>query len=204
MRFIGCDRCKAIFPAGTRHTKLRIFDTTHDEIEDDGAPPFETKELCPVCRTDLDAFLAGTDVDLTAAEAQARTITPIDDELPDDQDEPPTHRRQAEKRTCESCGHTGFRKFQKTDTGWCCWRCIDTQKRQLTPPAGDEAESDADPEPEPPSAPAPAPAPAAVTERCRDCTRTWTLTGFVLEKAAEMHELKHGHIVNILEPAGAA
>lgn len=202
MKLIGCDRCGAIFPSETRHTKLRIFDTTHDVIEDDGAPAFEHKELCPVCRADLDAFLA-------AVPPPVQSLEVVTDEPADEPEEIPTHKRQAEKRTCQSCGHTGFRKFQKTPTGWCCWRCIDTQKRQIPPPADDAAEAEADPEPAPetpqPEPPAAAPPmPAGVTARCQDCTRTYTLTGVPLRHAVEMHELKHSHIVDVLDSAGAA
>lgn len=39
---------------------------------------------------------------------------------------------------------------------------------------------------------------ANVTAHCNDCTRTWTLTGRVLEMAIEAHELKHSHIVTAL------
>jgi hypothetical protein len=69
------------------------------------------------------------------------------------------------------------------------------------------------PKPEPPTVipidrtPPPAPAPVvrtaglpraqAVTARCQDCTRTWTLTDRPLQMAVEMHELKHAHIVDI-------
>jgi hypothetical protein len=37
-----------------------------------------------------------------------------------------------------------------------------------------------------------------VTARCQDCTRTWSLTGRVLDMATETHELKHAHIVDML------
>lgn len=43
----------------------------------------------------------------------------------------------------------------------------------------------------------------AVTARCQDCTRAFTLTGRVLDQAVKLHELKHGHIVDIIEPAEA-
>lgn len=214
MKLIGCDRCRAIFPPDTRYVELRILDAT-DGVP---APGFETKELCPVCRADLDAFLAGdrdiasppdpiTKIDAGIVRARPNipnialmSDEPVTDDAVDTPEEIPTHKRQAEKRTCETCGHTGFRKFQKTPTGWCCWRCIDSQKRQLTTTES-ETETESDPEPAPQT---PRPVPAGVTARCQDCTRTWQLTGFVLEKAAEMHELKHGHIVNILDNAGAA
>lgn len=42
-----------------------------------------------------------------------------------------------------------------------------------------------------------------ITARCLDCTRTFTLTGRILEQAAEMHELKHSHIVAITEKEAA-
>lgn len=230
MKLIGCDRCRAIFPPDTRYVELRILDAT-DGVP---APGFEIKELCPVCRADLDAFLAGdrdiasrpdpiTKIDAGIVRARPNipnialmSDEPVADDAVETPEEIPTHKRQAEKRTCESCGHTGFRKFQKTPTGWCCWRCIDSQKRQLTTETEPEAESDPEPEPETPQAEesnivgrnstpnVAKPLPAAVTARCQDCTRTWQLTGFVLEKAAEMHELKHGHIVKILDNAGAA
>lgn len=59
--------------------------------------------------------------------------------------------------------------------------------------------------PLPESAPAPPPAPRkptpGVTAHCTDCTRTFTLTGRVLQQAADLHELKHGHIVIFEEGA---
>lgn len=196
MKLIGCDRCRAIFPPDTRYTEIRILDAT------DGVPTpgFETKELCPVCRADLDAFLAA--VPWAVQSLEAATDEPADEP----HEKLPTHKRQAEKRTCESCGHKGFRKFDKTPTGWICWRCIDSQKRQLAPQADDEAVADPEPEPAKPPAerPAPAPAPAGITARCQDCTRTYTLTGTPLRHAVEMHELKHGHIVDVIDNAGAA
>lgn len=206
MKLIGCERCPAIFPSEQRYSTVWIFDDLTDhQMQHDAPAPTQIKELCPGCRAELDTFFNHPTIAAPTRPAASRVF----EDLPDDQDEAPTHKRQAEKRTCESCGHTGFRKFQKTDTGWCCWRCIDTQKRQLAPPAEDDAGAEPEPEPAPdpdptPSLPAPAPPPSGVTARCQDCTRTWNLTGFILEKAAEMHELKHGHIVNILEPAGAA
>lgn len=44
------------------------------------------------------------------------------------------------------------------------------------------------------------------TARCSDCTRTWNLTGRVLDHAIALHEKKHDHIVDILNlehPANA-
>lgn len=49
--------------------------------------------------------------------------------------------------------------------------------------------------------PKPKPSPPAYTARCQDCTRTWTLTGRVLQMAVDTHELKHAHIVNIVGDA---
>ena len=73
--------------------------------------------------------------------------------------------------------------------------------------------SESRPKPEPPqvngSAPVGDPAPTTrlpafpprrphSTAGCRDCSRTWNLTGRVLEAAIAMHEYKHaGHIVDI-------
>lgn len=42
------------------------------------------------------------------------------------------------------------------------------------------------------------PATPGVTARCQDCTRTFTLTGRLLDQAIALHELKHAHIVNVL------
>ncbi|AER48438.1 DNA binding protein [Mycobacterium phage Babsiella] len=59
----------------------------------------------------------------------------------------------------------------------------------------------------------PAPAPVAkpqtrqrksttpVTARCRDCPRTWNLTGRVLKLTVELHEHQRGHVVDIEEGA---
>ncbi|ASR86430.1 helix-turn-helix DNA binding domain protein [Mycobacterium phage Venti] len=60
---------------------------------------------------------------------------------------------------------------------------------------------------------APAPAPVAkpqtqqrksttpVTARCRDCPRTWNLTGRVLKMTIDLHEHQRGHVVDIEEGA---
>lgn len=40
---------------------------------------------------------------------------------------------------------------------------------------------------------------ATVTARCQDCTRTWILTGRVLQMAIDLHEQKHSHIVDNYE-----
>lgn len=39
---------------------------------------------------------------------------------------------------------------------------------------------------------------SSITARCQDCTRAFTLTGRVLRQAVEMHEHKHGHIVDVI------
>lgn len=48
-----------------------------------------------------------------------------------------------------------------------------------------------------------APPTPGVTARCQDCTRTWNITGRILDQAIEMHELKHAHIVTTHEHARA-
>ncbi|ASR84914.1 helix-turn-helix DNA binding domain protein [Mycobacterium phage StevieRay] len=60
---------------------------------------------------------------------------------------------------------------------------------------------------------APAPAPVAkpapqqrkptapVTARCRDCPRTWNLTGRVLKMTIDLHEHQRGHVVDVEEVA---
>lgn len=53
----------------------------------------------------------------------------------------------------------------------------------------------------PPAAPRSAVTTVGVTARCQDCTRAFTLSGRPLEQAAQMHEMKHGHIVDVLDGA---
>lgn len=40
-----------------------------------------------------------------------------------------------------------------------------------------------------------------VTARCTDCPQTWKLTGRVLRMAVDTHEVRRGHIVDVLETA---
>lgn len=138
----------------------------------------------------------------------------------------PRRRQDGEQRTCEVCGRTGTRRFDRTETGW---RCSATATKcpgnRIFPPppaaaaAVDEPHKPASeicPKPEPaqvaeaepvdvpaPPTPAPspppAPAPPGVTARCKDCTRNWNLTGRVLDMAVEQHEFKHSHIVEVLQ-----
>lgn len=212
MKLIGCDRCGAIFPSGTRHTKLRIFDTTHDFIEDDGAPAFEHKELCPVCRSELDVFLTGVgDIEVADESPHTHSLNGrfgVTNETP--------------KRTCEICGRVGIQRFIETETGWRCSptavKCPGNKsasdsaaKRFPTdvipartadpvpalasttePTCGDEPDSDE-----------PTPLPPGVTAQCRDCPRHWNLTGIVLRHAVDLHEFKTSHMVDVLEGATA-
>lgn len=127
-------------------------------------------------------------------------------------------------RVCALCGRSGTRRFHTDDNGrsWVCndARACAGRRGGSAPrtPAGDvkdrgaETAAPAGPSPaaqpktvvQPAPAPAPAPAPRpkpapGVTARCQDCTRTFTLTGRLLRPAIDMHELKHGHIVDVLE-----
>lgn len=112
----------------------------------------------------------------------------------------------AEQRTCEICGRVGTRRYLQTGTGWRCspsaTKC--PGNRTFPPPPEPEPAQTVPATPidvpEPPAAepPKPPPSPASgptVTARCQDCTRTWILTGRVLDQAIAMHEIKHGHIV---------
>jgi hypothetical protein len=45
--------------------------------------------------------------------------------------------------------------------------------------------------------------PSGVTARCRDCPRSWNLTGRTLQAAIDLHEMKRGHIVDVSEGATA-
>ncbi|QHB41403.1 HTH DNA binding protein [Mycobacterium phage Megiddo] len=42
---------------------------------------------------------------------------------------------------------------------------------------------------------------APVTARCRDCPRTWNLTGRVLKLTVDLHEHQRGHVVDVEEGA---
>jgi hypothetical protein len=91
-------------------------------------------------------------------------------------------RQDTVERTCKLCGRVGFRRFNLRTAGWQCSDTIACARRRGEEPA-------------PPSAsPKPSAAPG-ITASCTDCTRTWTLTGRVLDQAVAMHEQKHSHIV---------
>ncbi|MGA5467156.1 hypothetical protein [Mycobacterium sp. NPDC050041] len=132
----------------------------------------------------------------------------------------PRYRAQdANHRTCEICGRTGSRRFVQTATGWRCSptatactgnRGSDIPAKDIQPNVTPEESPQvdaSDPVEKVDTPPVPASRPAAltanVTARCQDCTRTWTLSGRLLDSAVEMHELKHGHIVNVYEDAHA-
>lgn len=222
MKLIGCDRCGAVFPRETRHTALWVFDVTEDEMDHDAPEPSCTKELCPVCRSDLNAFLDGVgDVaGIHAPAAKPLEAVPAEPHACNSlggrfgvTSAPP-------QRSCEICGRVGTQRFVQTETGW---RCSPTAVKC----PGNKATSDipakqfpsdvtpsAEREPKPP-APTPAPGrpsepeppplefPPGVTARCRDCPRRWNLTGIVLRHAIDLHEFKHSHIVDVLEGATA-
>ena len=133
--------------------------------------------------------------------------------------------------TCDLCGRVGTRRFIQggapDGTGWKCsptaTACIGNQPepvRKVPNPAllkdldAPATTSDIPAKPIPPKVipitrePEPAPRiphsdSPAVTARCEDCTRVFTLTGRVLEQAVELHELGHGHIVKVLEGVDA-
>ncbi|MBZ4574677.1 hypothetical protein [Mycobacterium avium] len=214
MKLIGCDRCRTVFPRDAQHTALWLFDTVGDEMDLHVPEPSDSRELCPSCRADLDAFLAGTPDDAARTDAGPAVKT---------KRKSPTW---SKEHTCEICGRTGVQRFIQTPTGWRCSptavKCPGNQAASdipakqfaadVTPPEPPKLPRvPGEPPSERPSEPAPAdpppdqpPMPPGVTARCKDCTRTWNLTGFILQKAVEMHELKHGHIVDILDNAGAA
>ena len=102
------------------------------------------------------------------------------------------------------------------------WGCLDCAEGTCTRPAGHASVSDipakqnatstisyswppwsipakVTPAPEPPAPRIPHSKSTEVTARCVDCTRTYTLTGRVLQQAIDMHELKHGHIVQVVD-----
>lgn len=121
---------------------------------------------------------------------------------------PPHHRGQdATQYTCTLCGRTGSRRFE-VDAITLQPRCQDTaacsrRRRDAAdvtrPPAPPAPEMPAVQTPPPPPPPPPRPATPGVTARCRDCPRTWNLTGRPLEQAAEMHEFRQSHVVEILD-----
>lgn len=131
------------------------------------------------------------------------------------------------EHTCALCGRVGSRRFEQADAN--AWWCTDREacKKRRGLPAepvvneSDQAEHtppvDAPtPAVEPPSdipaktipanvtPPEPKPAGPAITARCQDCTRTFTLTDRLLDQAVEMHERRHGHIVRVMGEASDA
>lgn len=118
----------------------------------------------------------------------------------------PPSRRPSASRTCELCGRLGSRRFVQSPTGWRCaptaTKCVGHRR-----PASN-LDAPSPPRSAPPRAKTPA-APAdralkvvrtpGVTAQCQDCTRTWTLTGIVLERTVETHELKRGHLVTVYD-----
>ncbi len=93
------------------------------------------------------------------------------------------------------------------------WGCLDCAEGTCTRPAGHSSASDipakqfptkVTPEPEPPAPRIPHSKSAEITARCQDCTRAFTLTGRVLRQAIDMHELKHGHIVQVVDREAAS
>lgn len=212
MKLIGCDRCRTVFPRDAQHTAVWLFDTVGDEMDLHVPEPSDSRELCPGCRADLDAFLAGT------PDAAART---------DAGPAVKTKRKSptwSKEHTCEICGRTGVQRFIQTPTGWRCSptavKCPGNQAARGRPAEPcDDCETNGVnciahrppapaavslPEPAPTAAPTAPPVPPGVTARCKDCTRTWNLTGFILQKAVEMHELKHSHIVDVIDQEATA
>jgi hypothetical protein len=133
-------------------------------------------------------------------------------------------------RICEICGRRGVQRFVQTSTGWRCAptaaACPGNKTAsdipakpfqpnvtpETTPTAPEEAQDgvgDDSPETQEAAANdtyagaalAHTPPPPGVTARCQDCTRSWDLSGDALTDAVERHELKHSHIVTVLEDA---
>lgn len=97
--------------------------------------------------------------------------------------------------TCELCGRVGCRRFDKTPTGWRCSataRCGDRPARTANPRVLRSAPTPVLTTPKRIAA-------QGVTARCQDCTRTYTLSGIPLHQAVQTHELRNGHIVDVLE-----
>ncbi|MCG5431197.1 hypothetical protein LV457_02690 [Mycobacterium sp. MYCO198283] len=111
------------------------------------------------------------------------------------------------RRTCEVCGRVGSRRFVATDTGWRCaptaTACVGHKTDQAAAVASDIALEPFQPEVTPPAATKDEAASTrpAVTARCRDCPRTWNLTGRVLRTAIDTHEFQKHHIVDVTEEA---
>ncbi|KWX66831.1 hypothetical protein [Mycobacterium sp. NAZ190054] len=129
----------------------------------------------------------------------------------------------SDPKTCEICGRVGTRRYVPIgDAKSGRWRCSPTATacignqptpadcnkdgRNSTPNVASASDIPAKqippkvtPAPEPPAPRIPHSKSTEVTARCVDCTRTYTLTGRVLQQAIDMHELKHGHIVQVVD-----
>lgn len=107
----------------------------------------------------------------------------------------------AVKRTCELCGRIGSRRFVESDG--MALRALGHQMRRTSTRAvaarhAPLATAPKGPAPEVDRALKIVRAPG-VTARCQDCTRTWTLTGAVLQAAIDQHELRRGHLITIYD-----
>lgn len=203
MKLIGCDRCRTVFPASQSHSELRVFDDIRETFGLDAT--HQKKELCSDCRADLARWFDGhQNVLHEVVDELARPPEPTPD-VP----ESPTLSRpspQMPDRRCEICGRVGKQRFVETDTGW---RCSPTAVKcrghrnasdiAAKPFPNNVTPVDSAPVVNEPDHAKPTPFPAGITARCQDCTRSWNLTGVVLRSAVEMHELKHGHIVTVVE-----
>lgn len=123
----------------------------------------------------------------------------------------PQHSQDAVQRTCIMCGRTGTRRYIETRAGWCCApssaeACArKTAERDAERAAARASDIPAKEFPAkvtpPPASAKPATPTPAVTARCQDCPRAFTLIGRPLQLAVEMHELKHSHIVAYVKEA---
>lgn len=107
MKLIGCDRCRTVFPRDAQHTVVWLFDTVGDEMDLHVPEPSDSRELCPSCRADLDAFLAGTPDDAARTDAGPAVKT---------KRKSPTW---SKEHTCEICGaveHAGC--LYLVGSGW--------------------------------------------------------------------------------------
>jgi hypothetical protein len=118
-------------------------------------------------------------------------------------DQPPARKKrtEGEQHTCEICGRKGTRRFVPVgDIKDGRWKCSPTATAcapqfkppgKYTPPAVSDIPARA--------LSANAAVTPGVTARCQDCSRTWNLTGIVLDSAVEAHEINQGHIVTIVD-----
>lgn len=108
----------------------------------------------------------------------------------------------AVKRACELCGRIGSRRFVESATGWRCapsaTKCVGHRRAPSGVDARLVATASKRSTPEVDRALKIVRTPG-VTARCQDCTRTWTLTGPVLQAAIDQHELKRGHLITIYD-----